>query len=186
MRDVRTPAFDPSGSRALPDCCRPVLQIMPAEFASLAPIPKQPRRRTGADQCERRGAGARPRRGFSREPSSALRTGTACAAPVAAGPAICSAPRISLGQIARVTPVIACAGFVRLRGTAADPGIARANDRRIAAARTGTCPTARVLERPLQRQLRASIWQFCLPIKCARIILHFGLYAAGARRQRPA
>jgi hypothetical protein len=45
---------------------------------------------------------------------------------------------------------------------------------------------ARVLDDPMPRRSRASICQFCLPIKCARIILHFGLYAAGARRQRPA
>jgi len=33
---------------------------------------------------------------------------------------------------------------------------------------------------------RTSICQFFLPRKCARIILLFGFYAAGARRQRPA
>ena len=32
-----------------------------------------------------------------------------------------------------------------------------------------------------KRRLRASIWQFFLPMKCVRIILQFGLYAADPR-----
>lgn len=60
--------------------------------------------------------------------------------------------------------------------------IARVRDRRTAAPRASTCATALASRKAkAPRRPRASIWQFCLPIECAKIILHFGSYATGAK-----
>jgi len=161
-------------------------------------------RRTGADQCDHRRAGTAAAVEADRaaaERSSAFRKHLARHEPhrLMERPAICCA-QMRLTRSSRACRACCCPrGFARRQDTAADPGIPRTDDRR---ARTAVSIAAHAFQRTRlagysprgylfimrlystarpRRRLRAAICQFFLPIKCARIILHFRLDALDAR-----